>query len=104
MKRSKSGEKDVFSGEEPNPKRHKGYPDTASGKNVMVLLDSDVRKNGQEVFMPNTIEMAELKRFEKGQYIGKIKFTSEMTETDVHWVLLQNFPILTNKRRYSKCV
>ncbi|KAL9959537.1 hypothetical protein ACROYT_G032867 [Oculina patagonica] len=76
MEHTKSGEKD---GEEPDPKRHKGDPDTTKGKNVVVLLDSNVKKNGQVVFMPITIEMAQLKKPGKGQFKTNIKFTSEMT-------------------------
>ena len=92
-------------GEEPTAKRHKGDPDTETrknGKNCVVLLESDVkiRENDRLVFMPNTIEMAQLKKPEKGQFKQNIKFTSEMTEIDVQRELLRNFPILENKRRY----
>ncbi|KAJ7331223.1 hypothetical protein OS493_020005 [Desmophyllum pertusum] len=93
-------------GEEPTAKRHKGDPDTETrknGKNCVVLLESDVkiRENDRLVFMPNTIEMAQLKKPEKGQFKQNIKFTSEMTEIDVQRELLRNFPILENKRRLS---
>ena len=97
METVESGENDTSIGEEPNAKRHRGDPNTK--KSVVVLFDSDVtfRENG-EVCMPNTIEMAQLKKPEKGQF-AKIFFTLEMTEEDVHKELCFNFPILSYKRR-----
>ncbi len=108
MECATSGEKDGSSGEEPSPKRYKGDPDAPKpGKSVVVLLDSDVTvgENGQ-VFMPNTIEMAKLKKKEKGQYVGKITFSSEMTKEDVLKQLHSNFPVLKDKRiqRYVYCI
>ena len=96
MEGAKSGENDASIGVEPNAKRHRGDP---NAKSVVVLFDSDVtvRENG-EVFMPNTIEMAQLKKPGKGQF-AKISFTSEMSEEDVHKALCFNFPILSYKRR-----
>ena len=94
----------VSSGGEPDPKRYKGDPDALnpSGKSVVVLLGTDVTKGeGGQVFMPNTIEMAQLKKKEKGQYVGKINginFTSEMTEQDVLEQLHLNVPILKDER------
>ena len=92
----KSGENDASVDEEPNAKRHRGDPYT---KSVVVLFDGDVtvRENG-EVYMPNTIEMAQLKKPGKGQF-AKISFTSEMTEEDVHRKLCSYFPILSYERR-----
>lgn len=96
METVKSGENDASLDEEPNAKRHRGDPYT---KSVVVLFDGDVtvRENG-EVYMPNTIEMAQLKKPGKGQF-AKISFTSEMTERDVHKTLRFNFPLLSYKRR-----
>lgn len=98
MEHAKSGESSASSGEESNAKRHRGDVDP-NFKSVVVLLDSDVTvsENGQ-VFMPNTIEMAKLKKPKKGQY-RKITFTSEMTKEDVLITLHCNFPILREKRR-----
>lgn len=99
MEYATSGEKDGSSGEEPSPKRHKGDPDAPKpGKSVVVLLDSDVTVRDGHVFMPNTIEMAQLKKPDKGQYVGKLNFTSEMTEEDILEQLQLNFPILKDKR------
>lgn len=100
MEHAKSGENDTSIGEQPDAKRHRGDPNApAPAKSVVVLFDSDVtvRENG-EVCMPNTIEMAQLKKRGKGQF-GKITFTSEMTVEDVRLALFLNFPILRNKRR-----
>ena len=103
MEHAKSGKKDASSGEEPDAKRYKRNPDAPnpSGKSVVVLFDSDITEgeNGQ-VFMPNTIKMAQIKKRGKGQYVGKINFTSEMTEKDVLEQLHLNFPILQNTQRY----
>ena len=102
MKRTKSGESDVSSGEEPNAKRHRGDPNAQTpAKSVMVLLDSDVsvsNNNGNVVLMPDTIEMEQLKKPEKGQF-GNIPFTSGMTQRDVLTALHLQFPILRTKRR-----
>ena len=100
MEQAKSGEDDTFNGEEPNAKRHRRDPNASPpAKSVVVLFDSDVkvRENG-EVCMPNTIEMAQLKKEGKGQF-GKVSFTSGMTEEDVHKALCFSFPILRHKRR-----
>lgn len=100
MEQVKGGENDTSIGEEPNAKRHRGGPNAPTpAKSVVVLFDSDVRvgENG-EVRMPNTIEMAQLKKQGKGQF-AKISFTSEMTKEDVHRALCVKFPILSNKTR-----
>ena len=102
MENTKSGESDASSGEEPNPKRCRRDPSAVHAKSVMVLLDSDVsvsENNRNVVLMPNTIEMAQLKKPEKGRY-AKINFTSEMTQMDVLTALHSQFPILRTKKRY----
>ena len=98
MEQVKGGENNTSIDEERNAKRHRGDPNAPTpAKSVVVLFDSDVkvRENG-EVCMPNTIEMARLKK--RGQFT-KICFTSEMTEEDVHRALCFNFPILSCKTR-----
>ena len=93
--------------EEPNPKRHKGDdPGTTSSKkdpdskNVVVLkLGTDVFDRNGHVLMPNTIEMGQIKKPEKGQFKTNIKFTKEMTEVDVEGQLRRNFPILRDFSR-----
>ena len=66
--------------------------------NVTVLLTSDVKKQNEQVFMPNTIEMAKIKKKEKGQYVSGIKFSSNMSEEEVKGRILSHFPNLKNQR------
>jgi len=96
-----SSENDASSGEGPNAKRRRRDPDAPKptcNKGVVVLLDSDVCviPNGQ-VLLPNTIEMANLRKAEKGQYC-RIDFTSEMEEGEVLSILHSNFSITRNKK------
>ena len=73
-------------------------PDAATRKNVVVLTRGDVGVRNGMVFMPNTIEMAILKKPDKGQFKTNINFSSNMTETDVKSILMANFPILRDRR------
>ena len=67
-------------------------------RNVTVLLASDVNKRNDQVFMPNTIEMAKIKKKEKGQYVSRIQFSDNMSEEEVKRRLLLHFPNLENQR------
>ena len=68
-------------------------------KNVTVLLPSDVIKQSDNlVFKPNTMKMAEIRKPEKGQYAPRIKFTSEMTKSDVEKQLRDTFQILRDPK------
>ena len=101
MENTKSGESDASSSEEPNAKRRRRDPNAVHTKTVMVLLDSDVpvsENNPNVVLMPNTIEMAKLKKPVRGRF-GKMNFTSQMTQMDVLTALHSKFPILRAKRR-----
>lgn len=102
MEHTKSGESDASSGEEPSAKRRRRDSNAQTPvKSVVVLLESDVsvsKNNKNVVLMPNTIEMAQLKKPNKGQY-GKITFTSEMTQMDVLTALHLKFPVLGTKGR-----
>jgi len=73
-------------------------PGSVTGKSVVVLRDSDVTIGKSSVLMPNTIEMAQLKKPVKGQFKRNVEIFSEMTELDVKRALTENFPILENKR------
>lgn len=73
-------------------------PDAATRKSVVVLTRGNVGIRDGMVFMPNTIEMAILKKPDKGQFKTNIPFSSNMTETDVKCTLMKNFPILRDKR------
>lgn len=112
MERFRSGE-DVSSSDESDPERHmsdnsgstkpeteSNKPETESNlKNVVVLLGRDVRRKGDKVFMPNTIEMAQLKKPERGQFKKRIKFTRTMTEKDVEEELRRHFSIIRDNGR-----
>ena len=66
----------------------------------MVLLSRNVTHRHGQVFMPNTIEMAQLKKPDKGQFVNNVVFTPEMTEEDVRNVLCSRLPILQNQRYF----
>ncbi|PFX19179.1 putative ubiquitin thioesterase [Stylophora pistillata] len=86
-------------GELPTPKRLKTTDPYK--KNVVVLLESDVRCVNDQVLMPNTMEMAWIHKHDKGQYKSNIEFTTEMTEMQVKERLLHDFPILRPCARLS---
>ena len=71
---------------------------SVTGKSVVVLRHSDVTIGMSSVLMPNTIEMAQLKKPTKGQFKRDVRFSSEMSELDVRRALIQNFPILIDER------
>ena len=66
-------------------------------RSVVVLKTSDITVRDNDVFMPNTIEMAQIKKPEKGQF-KKVQITKEMTEGNVKEKLLETFPYLRNHR------
>ena len=66
-------------------------------RSVVVLKTSDITVRGNDVFMPNTIEMAQIKKPEKGQF-KKVQITKEMTEGNVTEKLMETFPYLRNHR------
>lgn len=67
------------------------------GKNVVVLKSDDVNIKGPTVFMPNTIEMANLKKPKKGQFETGVQISSTMTDADVEKKLREIFPILRDE-------
>ena len=79
-------------------KRMRKDPDATTRKSVVVLTRGNVGIRDGMVFMPNTIEMAILKKPDKGQFKTNIHFSSNMTETDVKSILMANFPILRDRR------
>lgn len=79
-------------------KRHKKEPGAPTGKNVVVLTNNDVEEKDCIVFMPNTIEMAQLKKPQKGQFKTNVQISSKMTERDIKQILEEAFPFLKNKR------
>ena len=79
-------------------KRAKKEPGALTGKSVVVLKPCDVVERDGTVFMPNTIEMAQLKKSEKGQFKTNVQISSRMTESDIELILVETFPFLENKR------
>ena len=69
----------------------------SNDRSVVVLKTSDVTIRGNDVFMPITIEMSQIKKPERGQF-KKIKISKEMTEREVTEELLEKFPYLRNQR------
>ena len=79
-------------------KREKKEPGALTGKSVVVLKPCDVVERNGTVFMPNTIEMAQLKKSEKGQFKTNVQISSKMTEMDIKRILVETFPYLESKR------
>ncbi|XP_078354207.1 uncharacterized protein LOC144638813 isoform X1 [Oculina patagonica] len=79
-------------------KRMKREAGSVTGKSVVVLKSSDVIKRDTIVFMPNTIEMAQLKKPERGQFKTNVQISSKMTESDIKKTLMETFPILRRQR------
>ena len=79
-------------------KRMKKEPGALTAKSVVVLKNGDVTTRDDIVFMPNTIEMAQLKKPDKGQFKTNVQISSKMTEMDVKTILLENFPFLEHQR------
>ena len=79
-------------------KRAKKDPGAPTGKSVVVLKPCDVVERHGTVFMPNTIEMAQLKKSEKGQFKTNVQISSKMTEMDIKRILVKTFPYLESKR------
>ena len=73
-------------------------------RNVTVLLATDVNKQNDQLFMPNTIEMTQIKKKDKGQYVSGIKFFDYMSEEDVNERILSHFPNLENQRYIYNCL
>ena len=85
--------------DEPVPlKRKKKDPWAPVGKSVVVLKSSNVTIRNDSVFMPNTIEMAQLKKKEKGQFLTNVQISSKMTQQDIKELLISLFPYLGDQR------
>ena len=92
MEQSKAGANGVAPHKK---KKERGSP---TGKNVVVLKPCDVVERDGRVFMPNTIEMAQLKKTEKGQFKTNVQISSLMTEMDIKNILVETFPFLKCQR------
>ena len=66
------------------------------GSRTVILLKKDDyrRKNGQ-VYIPNTIEMAQIKKPIRGQYKKNVQFSKNMDEDMVKHQLQEAFPTCT---------
>ena len=85
--------------DEPVPlKRKKKDSGAPAGKSVVVLKSCDVTIGDNYVLMPNTIEMAQLKKKEKGQFLTNVQISSKMTQKDVRELLISLFPYLRDQR------
>ena len=69
----------------------------SNNRSVVVLKKSDCTIRGNDVFMPITIVMSQIKKPEREQF-KKVEITKEMTERDVEEKLLEKFPYLRNQR------
>ena len=78
--------------------KQKKEPGGVTGKSVVVLKGSDVTTRNEIVFMPNTIEMAQLKKPEKRQFKTGVQFSKSMTEMDIERMLVEIFPFLEHQR------
>lgn len=76
------------------PPKKKKEPGALTGKSVVVLKPCDVVERDGTVFMPNTIEMAQLKKAEKGQFKTNVQISSMMTEMDIKKIVVETFPFL----------
>lgn len=68
------------------------------GKNVVVLLSTDVREINGEVRLPTLSEQTALRDEEKGQFEKNVLFTWNMTEEDVKKEIISRFTYLKNQR------
>ena len=80
------------------PPKKKKEPGALTGKSVVVLKPCDVVERDGTVFMPNTIEMAQLKKAEKGQFKTNVQISSMMTEMDIKKIVVETFPFLKCQR------
>ena len=92
MEQSKAGANGVAPHKK---KKERGSP---TGKNVVVLKPCDVIVRDGTVFMPNTIEMAKLKKAEKGQFKANVQISSRMTDKDIKRIIVETFPFLEYQR------
>ena len=73
-------------------------PKKKKGKSVVVLKPCDVVEKNGKVFMPNTIEMAKIKKTDRGQFKTNLQFSSKMKESDIKRILVETFPFLECQR------
>lgn len=85
--------------DEPVPlKRKKKDSGASAEKNVVVLKRSDVTIKNGAVLMPNTIEIARLKKKENCQFARNVQISSKMPQQDIRELLISFFPYLGDQR------
>lgn len=62
------------------------------GKNVILLKSEDCQRSNGSVLIPNTIEMARIRRPYTGQYRPNVQFSTNMSEQVVKQTLQNSFP------------
>ena len=65
---------------------HESHSESGEGNRsryVTALSSDDVNERNDRVFMPDTIEMAEIENEEKGQYVNGIPFSDNLSEEEV---------------------
>ena len=68
------------------------------GKNVVVLLSTDVLESNGEVYLPTLSEQTALRKDDKRQFHKNVLFTWNMTEEDVKKEIISHFTYLKNQR------
>lgn len=82
-------------GAQPKKKRQRGGPTL---RNIMVLKRCDVIVRDGTVFMPNTIEMAKLKKPEMKQFKRNVQISSTMTDKDIKRIIVEIFSFFECQR------
>ena len=60
-------------------------------KTVVLLKKNDCQRRNGDVYIPNTIEMANIKKKSTGQYKKKVQFSKQMSEEMVRQKLQETF-------------
>ena len=60
-------------------------------RTVVLLKNDDCRRNNGKVYMPTTIEMAQIKKPSRGQYKKNVQFSKTMDEDMVKHQLQEAF-------------
>lgn len=61
-------------------------------KTVVLLTKDDCERRNGKVYMPNTIEMAKIKKPDRGQYRANVQFSKVMGKDMVRRRLHEEFP------------
>ncbi|XP_078354075.1 uncharacterized protein LOC144638723 [Oculina patagonica] len=75
--------------------------DGCFSKTVILLKKNDCRRSKDKVYIPNTIEMAKIKKPNTGQYKTKVQFFKEMSEEMVRQKLQETFTTFNLNGRVS---